>query len=139
VVTLQDAERQFLPSLPSGEEIADRYLTLLVDQCIRMAGHILVADDAGKVVGFVCVLTRVPPQQPEEAAAEYAYITDLVVLSPYRGQGLGRRLVAEAETAARAAGAMTLRVGVLARNQSTRDLYRKLGFLDFRIEFTKAL
>jgi len=61
------------------------------------------------VVGFVCVWARVPPTEPDEPQTEYAYISDLVVLAPFRQRGLGRTLLKQAEHYAREQKATVLR------------------------------
>ncbi len=139
VVALQDVERQLEPALPPGEAIADAYLTFLIDQCRRLAGRVLVAEDGRRIAGFVCVLGKVMPGQPEEPPAEYAYISDLIVLPEYQRQGLGRRLLGRAEALAREAGVGTLRVGVLAKNRAAHQFYGSVGFSDFEVELVKLL
>jgi GNAT superfamily N-acetyltransferase len=137
VVVLQDFERGLEPTLPGGEAMADAYLTFLVERCARFAGRMFVAEEAGGAAGFVCVLTRVPPDGPDDAIEEYAYVSDLVVCPEHRGQGLGRRLLARAEAAARESGARSLQIGVLARNRVAHELYRRMGFGDFQVRLVK--
>src|SRR5438093_1255349 len=93
VVELQDFERQIDPALPAGEQMADAYLEFLFERCARWCGQIFVAEIDRAIVGFVGVLTRVPPEVPDESPAEYAYISDLVVLPSYRRRGIGRALL----------------------------------------------
>ena len=70
--------------------MADAYMAFLLDRCERCSGNVFVAEVNDSVVGFVSVLAKVLPEEPDEDQAEYAYITDLVVLPSYRRQGLGR-------------------------------------------------
>jgi len=55
------------------------------------------------------------------------------------GGGIGRALLEQAEAIARASGATTLRVDVLARNSIAHDLYRQSGFRDFHVRMVKGL
>ena len=139
IVELQEFERALEPSLPRGEGMAEAYLRVLIERNAKHAGRILVAEVDGAVVGFAAVLGRVEPEAPDEEQAPHAYVSDLVVLSGHRGQGLGRRLLEQAEALARSAGTKSLQIGVLSRNESAARLYRDFGFGDFRIHLTKRL
>lgn len=139
VIQLQEYERALEPALPGGETMAEAYLAFLLERYEKFSGKILVLDLDRKVVGFVAVQTRVPPEEPDEEQAEYAFISDLVVLPSERGRGLGRALLQEAEAFARQRGARTLRVGVLAANHPARRLYHRQGFADYQIQLVKRL
>jgi ribosomal protein S18 acetylase RimI-like enzyme len=76
--------------------------------------------------------------EPDEGQA-YAHVSDLVVLSAYRRRGIGRALLERAEAYARGAGARTLRVGVLVKNEAAGRLYRRIGFNDYTIQMLKPL
>ena len=139
VVELQDFERNFEPALPEGHQMADAYLAFLIDRCERCSGKVFVAEVDDSVVGFISVLAKVLPEEPDEDQAEYAYIADLVVLPLYRQQGLGRTLLQHAEAFARGRGAKILRVGVLAGNRLAWDLYHRVGFADYHVQLIKSL
>jgi GNAT superfamily N-acetyltransferase len=70
----------------------------------------------------------VPFTELDDPPGYYALITDLVVLEPHRGRGIGRRLLEKAEAYAKQAGATELRIGVLANNGTARRLYLEVGF-----------
>jgi ribosomal protein S18 acetylase RimI-like enzyme len=110
VVELQEFERGLEPSLPKGVDMVDAYLAFLLDRCSRAAGRVLVAEVDHVVVGFVVLLARVVPEEPDEDQMPYAYISDLVVLPGYRRRGIGRALLDRAEALARSSGASILRV-----------------------------
>ncbi len=61
-------------------------------------------------------------------AADEAEILTLAVLPPWRRAGLGRRLLAAAAAAVRAAGAATLFLEVACGNTAGQALYRAAGF-----------
>jgi ribosomal protein S18 acetylase RimI-like enzyme len=137
VVELQDFERALEPTLPKGEEMADRYLAHMLRRCAEATGRVFVAEEDGGIVGFVGVLARVVPE-PDESQA-YAYVSDLVVLPAYRRRGIGRALLEEAEAYARREGARSLRVAVLARNNGAGRLYHRMGFSDYTVQLVKPL
>jgi ribosomal protein S18 acetylase RimI-like enzyme len=139
VVVLQDYERSLESHLPPGEEMADDYLAFLKRNCVDHQGEILIATIDDECAGFACVLTDVPPSEPDEARSHYAYVSDLLVHAKYRGLGLGRRLLQEAELVARSRGAPVLRIGVLARNRVARELYARLGFVEYHVQLIKTI
>lgn len=138
-VELQEFERRLDPLLVEGRLVARRYLEYMFARSAETGGAVFVAEEGGRAVGFVSVWAKVKARLIEEREYEYAYISDLVVLHAYRGRGHGRALLRRAEEHARAAGAKILRLGVLARNEQARGLYRSHGFEERIVEMTKPL
>jgi len=128
VVALQDFERSIDPRLRPGEAMADAYCEQIHARCRAADGRVFVAEEDGGVVGFVAVLAREAFTELDDPPGTYALVTDLIVLPGYRGRGIGRRLLDRAEAFARAAGAIELRIGVLARNTTARQLYLSAHF-----------
>lgn len=139
LVELQDFERALEPALLAGDAMADAHLALLLDRCLAWDGRIFVAVDGARVIGMACVWARVPPDGPDDVPSDHAYLSDLAVLAPHRGAGIGRALVERVEAFARERGATTLRVGVRAHNAAARRLYRAAGFAESRIDLAKPL
>src|SRR5215510_6194875 len=137
VIVLQEAERAIDPLLLPGAVIADRYCERIYERCREAAGKIFVAEEDSEVVGFVTVLARESFTELDDPPGHYALITDLVVLEPYRGRGIGRQLLVNAEAYAMHAGAIELRIGVLANNGPARRLYIHAGFQPHLEVFTK--
>jgi GNAT superfamily N-acetyltransferase len=84
-----------------------------------MGGDFWVAEAAGQVVGSV-------GYQPLHGGVE---LLKLYVAREARGQGLGRRLIALVEEAARAAGASHIELWTDMRFTAAHRLYEHLGFL----------
>src|SRR5688572_26071405 len=122
---LQSFERSIERNRVEPESISGRYIDGLLAQCTKTSGAIFVAEVDSRVVGFVCVLSRVPSDDIVELESEYAYVTDLVVSESFRQSGLGIQLMHAAEAHAAEAGATRIRVGVLAANLDAHRLYRK--------------
>jgi GNAT superfamily N-acetyltransferase len=137
-VELQSWERRLEPALPEPELAADPYLAEMLARCDASGGRVFVAEAGGAVTGFICVLGKVTPDH-DEPPEPYSYISDLVVRAEHRGGGIGRRLVARAETFARSAGTRRLMVGVLVRNEGAHALYRDCGFRDYTVQLIKSL
>ena len=119
--------------------MADAYFDQIQARCVAKNGRIFVAEEAGTVVGFVAVLAREAFTELDEPPGYYALVTDLVVLPPYRNQGIGRCLLERAETFANGEGAQELRIGVLARNAAARHLYVAAAFVPHQEILTKPL
>lgn len=139
VITLQNHERQFDPGMPEGSAMVQPYLRLMLARCAQWDGKMFVAEEAGKVVGFVCVWARVPSEEPDDDPSEYAFVSDLVVELAQRHRGIGRELMSAAEDYARARGARRIRLRVLARNMAARGLYESMTYLEREIELEKSL
>jgi ribosomal protein S18 acetylase RimI-like enzyme len=137
-VELQAWERSFEPGLPAPEAAADPYLAEVFTACEKSSGRIFLAEEDGAVVGFVCVLAKVLPSA-DDGVEPYAYISDLVVRAAHRGRGVGRELMARAESFARESGSKQLRVGVLVRNEASHAFYRADGFRDYAAQLVKLL
>jgi GNAT superfamily N-acetyltransferase len=137
VVAMQDFERTIDSRLRPGEEMADRYCERIHHRCLEAEGRVFVAEAEGGVVGFVAVLAREPFTELDEPPGHHALISDLVVLHPYRGRGIGRQLLQRAEAFALGTGASELRIGVLAQNDAARRLYLDTAFVPYLEIFVK--
>ncbi len=87
----------------------------------------------------MCVYAHMTINDPDEVPKGFAYVSDLAVLTPYRGRGLGRALLSRAEQYARERGATTLRLLVLSQNTVAKQLYIASGFRERFIQTTKRL
>ena len=86
------------------------------------SAKVWVAVQAGAVVGNLILLLR--------RHADFGRVYSVVVDPAARGQGLGDRLVAIGEKAARAAGRRRLRLEVRQDNAAARALYAKRGYTE---------
>src|SRR5690606_25276554 len=82
------------------------------------AGECLVLADASGVVGCIHVSTT----------GGQGYFGMLAVAPGRQGQGLGRRLIAEAEARARTAGCTTMRIMVVNLRTDLLAFYERLGY-----------
>lgn len=137
-VELQAWERQFEPSMPRPEEVADAYLADMLESYAASGGRVFVAERDGTIAGFVCLMAKVEADL-DESLEPYSYVSDLLVRAAYRGRGIGRQLMAAAEAAAREAQTARLKVGVLAANKGAYEFYRTGGFREYAIQLVKNL
>ena len=84
------------------------------------SARVWVAMNVKTVVGDVILLLR--------SGADYGRLYSLVVAPTARGQGLGDRLIAAAERAAKAEGRSRLRLEVRRDNAAAQALYAKRGY-----------
>jgi ribosomal protein S18 acetylase RimI-like enzyme len=139
LIELQEFERTLEPNRVEGTAMAPLYFKALLEWCTQARGMLFIAEDAGAVVGLVGVIAQVEDQGMIELNKDYAYISDLVVLPAYRGQGLGRALLQQAEAYAISQGATVLKVDVLVANKGARSLYQAMGFQEKEIRSVKPL
>jgi ribosomal protein S18 acetylase RimI-like enzyme len=139
IIELQDAERKLEPDRVEGRTIAQRHRLDLLRICGEKTGQLYVAEDAGVVVGMVCIWLEREPETYLSTLTEYAYISDVVVLPAWRNRGVGRALLLQAERFAVEHGADVLRINVLARNVTAAGLYRAAGFREYAVSLLKHL
>lgn len=139
VIELQNFEREIDPRMPSGEEIADDYIIAMLFRCRMCDGQVLVADVDGNIAGHVMILNRVQSDDLDDGNLEFGLIADLLVRKEYRGTGLGRELMAAAETFAKENDVRWLRISVMAQNAAARKLYASTGFSEIYVELEKDL
>ncbi len=73
-------------------------------------------------------LVSLPSGSSEHARAGDLEIKRIYLLHRFRGNGLGRRLMHEAEKSARSRGFRRLLLGVYSRNKAAIAFYERLGF-----------
>jgi len=138
-IELQDFERSLDSRIPSGAEIIDEYIPQMLRRCAECDGKILVAELDEEVVGFVTIFAKVSSGELADGDIEYGLVSDIVVASKFRKQGIGRKLLVAAEEYARSSDVKFLRIGVLAENQLADDLYGSIGFEILYLEREKKL
>jgi hypothetical protein len=84
MIALQNHERQFDPGMPEGSTMVRPYLELMLGRCSKWDGKVFVAEEAGVLAGFICVWAHVPPEEPDDDPADYAFISDVVVTAEHR-------------------------------------------------------
>ena len=128
VLQLHEALRPFDADLAPGDQIIERYFYALLSEVERTAGAVFVAEDDGRVVGYACVRGLVTPDDPDERPDPYSFMAELFVQPGYRGRGIGRRLVEQAERHAAGCGAYKMELKALAQNESAVHFYESLGY-----------
>jgi ribosomal protein S18 acetylase RimI-like enzyme len=109
---------------PLAMDVRERLVPLLRDHPTALVLLALAGDEPiGVAVGFFGLSTF--------RARPLLNIHDLAVIPDYRGRGVGRALLREAETCALRAGCCKLTLEVQDDNARARALYERFGFEDF--------
>lgn len=85
-------------------------------------GATWIAEDDGRMAGFAIV------EWKAQGKPVHAYIETIEVLPEWRGQGIGRELLARTEISAQQASALVLWLHVDESNASAIRLYERCGF-----------
>lgn len=137
---LQHAESLLYSRMKSPQDIGEDYFSNMRKEVENHQGSFLVAEQAGKIVGYCTLLTQCDSSEDtDEIFYRYAYIWDLGVAVPHRNGGIGKMLIEEAERISKAAGIPWLRLSVLAANAAARRFYARQGFTEQLISVEKAL
>ncbi|KVD15151.1 GNAT family N-acetyltransferase [Burkholderia ubonensis] len=108
---------------PISWDTAARFWRQVADGVIRGERILLVAERAdGRVVGTVQLITALPENQPHRAD-----VAKMLVHRDARRQGVGARLMAAADDAARAAGKAVLVLDTVTGSDAAR-LYERAGW-----------
>ena len=116
-------------SEPQGWLLADSHWRSVADErryvrALRRHpdGALIVADDAGTVVGRLSLV-----RDPHPSSAHVADL-GLMVAASHRRRGIGRALLAAAEEWARGSGVSKLELHVFPHNQAAIALYEGFGY-----------
>jgi ribosomal protein S18 acetylase RimI-like enzyme len=94
----------------------------------------VVEDESGSPVGHLFWAKRHP-----SASAPRAFLYQVYIDEPFRGQGHGRQAMELLEAEVRAEGLPGIDLNVWGDNDLARSLYRKLGFEERAVFMSKEL
>jgi ribosomal protein S18 acetylase RimI-like enzyme len=100
-------------------------------------GVIFLAECEGRVVGYVAA-DMIDETVTLFHPLRLGRVNSIAVAASMRGRGIGRALMAQAETWARVHGAQDLQLVVWAFNEGARRLYEELGYAPRAIVMGKA-
>jgi GNAT superfamily N-acetyltransferase len=122
--SVADAQRIAGLFTEEGYPAAASTLGARIERFTGNNGHVLVAEDAGEILGFVAV--HVMPRFEHDDTI--ARVLALVVDAGARGRGVGHDLMAAADGIARDAGAAFIEVTAAHHRPEARQLYESLGY-----------
>jgi ribosomal protein S18 acetylase RimI-like enzyme len=117
---------------PTAEESVAERLAAIADR----EGAVFVAEQSGRVVGWIHVSGAASLQY-----GTFAEVTGLVISDAHRGEGLGTRLMVEAEAWASESGYAAVRLRSRSSRERTHAFYLGLGYSKVKeqVMFTKDL
>ena len=138
VSALHDSMRLYDENYPPAFAIIDEYFDCLVEAVAETSGAFFLAEDEGRPIGFACVFGLMPPFTPDEDPRHFTFVSDLYVEPAYRGQHIGKTLLAQAEAFGKALGAPRIELAVHAANPAL-TLYTHLDYRQRMVIMTKRL
>jgi ribosomal protein S18 acetylase RimI-like enzyme len=117
-----------------GKQVVQRVAELRKDEGFHNEAFVAKAED-GTLAGFVWVAR----DQNDSTGQIEALLLDQYVAEPYRGQGLGHRLMETAEEWASQQGLPRISLSVGMRNTLGQRLYESLGYQVETLRMTKKL
>jgi ribosomal protein S18 acetylase RimI-like enzyme len=119
------------------ESAARQAFRRLLTFCRERAGTVtFVAEDEGRPVGFVILLTDLPDDVTQTPQAFIAYIA---VVKEHRGRGVGRALLRTVAEESRRHNLPHIALMVSADNPRARRLYESEGFVAERVLMTRRV
>ncbi|NGN66732.1 GNAT family N-acetyltransferase [Streptomyces sp. A7024] len=113
---------------------AEQWLAGSLDAAASGGSAVYVAAGPDGVLGVVSIT-----EQRHFTGAVDAYVGELAVACEAEGQGIGRRLMAAAESWARERGLRRIRLTTGAANAPARGFYAALGFADEEVTLSREL
>jgi GNAT superfamily N-acetyltransferase len=107
---------------------AAAYYGDLMHRLSQRNGRVVLAEARGIVVAAMGFSLDEDAAYVTDELRHHGTVTDLIVSEEWRGRGVGRSLLQEAERLTRAAGFKRLTIGVLAANAAAERVYRAFGF-----------
>jgi GNAT superfamily N-acetyltransferase len=110
------------------------YGRFLVSQLSEPDCLVLVAEDAGQVVGYV--FAQLMPISWKDLRGPCGFVHDVYVLERARRQGVGKGLLRAAIDWTRSNGRSQIVLWSKSGNESAQRLFAQLGFRDTMVEMT---
>jgi ribosomal protein S18 acetylase RimI-like enzyme len=89
---------------------------------------LLVAEDGGKIAGFISVAVRESAPAPMMVPRRYGYIEDIAVFSNSRRHGVGRALMTAAERWGKKMGVTGFELTVWDFNNKAKAFFTEMGY-----------
>lgn len=117
----------------TGDRKRDRsaaaaYYDELQNRLASRGGRMVLAEAEGHAVALMGFSLDEDAAYVTDDVRRHGTVTDLVVAEEWRGRGIGRMMLEEAERLTREAGLKRLVIGALVANEKAERAYRAFGF-----------
>jgi ribosomal protein S18 acetylase RimI-like enzyme len=129
---LDEHHRRARPELFRVPEGARRARDWFAATATGPESAVLVAEDAGRLVGLTVLAVQTPPEQPVRRVRPHVELENLVVARAFRRRGVARRLIQAAALWTRERGLNELELTVHEFNATARAFYEAAGFMTAR-------
>ncbi len=110
------------------------------EECLKSKNNlILLAKQKDKAIGLVNVKIERSAKIPLYLPRRYAKINDLVVKESFRGKGVGKKLLEEAQKWIQAKGVTDIELEVYDFNADALAFYKKDNFQEVSVTLRKTL
>jgi len=138
------SQEHYAESLALSEDIAkatalahaSEQFKKLVSDGRKTSGHLffdVIEKDSEQNIGYLWLYFK------NRFDKKVAFINDIHIAGPLRGQGFGTALMALVEEEARKAQARRIELHVFAHNEIAKGLYQSLGFIFVNMDMRKEL
>jgi len=97
----------------------------------------LVAEEKGNIMGYI--LGQIKDVPPVFKKGKFLFVLDFVVSKKYRGQGIGKLLMNEAEKILKKRKIGMIKLEVHVKNKKAQEFYNKLGFQGHMFHILKEI
>lgn len=139
IAGLQKFEHAFEPNRRTDPLVGHDYFRMLMRRVEERDGRVFVAEQDGQLVGWCATLVDEGEVYVVEKERRTGFIAELFVVEDARGLGVGRALIAAAETSFKVRGLPIASIAVLAGNKRAREVYEAAGFETYTIFLRKKL
>lgn len=119
------------PAGPARDQ--DYFESLLLDQ----ENGLFIAEVEDEIAGFILAILHITPPFSVFIPSRLALVSDIVVKTEFRRQGIGRLLVNKIHEWAETQGASAVELTVYSFNQAAIDFYKTIGYetINFRMRY----
>lgn len=140
IEALQEFEREAVPELKRGADIAWAYAEDLISAGSCKNGTILLARLGTDTIGFVAGRFELDDDPLlAESARLFGYVSDIFVAEKWRSHGVGRCLLQAIEAAMAERDCPRVRIASKAANTTAVRSYQGAGYRPYEITFAKTI
>lgn len=140
IAGLQDHERELVPALKPGADVALFYADHMLGNAEEKSGVVLVAHADGVAIGFICAWIEAGSDMlVSDAERAHGYVSDLYVDKQWRRSGVAGQLMQAVEVELKDRGCRRIELCAKALNASAVSFYERSGYQPYEVIFAKNI